>query len=521
MSDSQINIIINTLKSGFGDRDTKSALKELGAGFKSVTGLSLSYAGALTAAVAVGKKLIDITKESIALEVEKANQVRDLTKLNGEKAESESRLIEMADDQLLSYEALSKGMEAASKKGIDTSTDSLMRLSDQYLALAPGQERAKFLTDTFGKSGAEMYKIMELGSKVLKEKMAAVSDSNVLDEKAVQQTKLYQQAVDALNDSYAGLKYEIARGATPAVSKFSFGLAEVLRVMNETDAKDSFLLALIEDYKRLKAIQDSANPAMTAWSERLTAQAEAYFKLHPEIKRTTEEIEAQAEAELKAAEAITAWEQKWTSAKDAGAQFDLSLDLIKTGLEDMGKSGENAYRSILLGLGEISPAAVRAMVETEDVISKIKTMLAEGYSIDFIVNFVVNYKNGGGTQAFNPLSYNPDTGMYDAVGNSGSGSKPTSGGWVTGNYGGGKTQRRQDADGSYSYRALGGLFGAGQVMMVGEKGPEPVAFDRPGQVFPYGSLGGNITINVSGAGDPKTVAKEVMRELYLQGVGRR
>jgi len=62
--DSQINIIINTLKKGFGDKDAKSAFKELNAGFQSVTGLSLSYAGALTAAIAIGKKFIDFQKEA-------------------------------------------------------------------------------------------------------------------------------------------------------------------------------------------------------------------------------------------------------------------------------------------------------------------------------------------------------------------------------------------------------------------------------------------------------------------------
>ena len=43
--------------------------------------------------------------------------------------------------------------------------------------------------------------------------------------------------------------------------------------------------------------------------------------------------------------------------------------------------------------------------------------------------------------------------------------------------------------------AGGGPFGAGQMIMVGERGPEPVIFDRPGTVIPNGKSLGGVVVN--------------------------
>ena len=63
---------------------------------------------------------------------------------------------------------------------------------------------------------------------------------------------------------------------------------------------------------------------------------------------------------------------------------------------------------------------------------------------------------------------------------------------------------------SYQGFAGGGHFSAGQMMTVGERGPELAMFDRPGMIIPHGAAAGgtvqNITIDNRGA-DFGTMAK--------------
>jgi hypothetical protein len=105
MADSVINIIIQTIKKGMGDKDTKSALKEIGKGFQSVTGLSLSYAGAITATVAIGKKLVDYLKTAEAA----ANDSAVAEAKRNAILESTNYAVGLSEEQLNKYsEALSK-----------------------------------------------------------------------------------------------------------------------------------------------------------------------------------------------------------------------------------------------------------------------------------------------------------------------------------------------------------------------------------------------------------------------------
>ncbi len=58
-------------------------------------------------------------------------------------------------------------MKLAAKDGIEPSIENLAKLSDEYLALAPGMERTQFLMDRFGRSGDEMGKLLEKGRDFL------------------------------------------------------------------------------------------------------------------------------------------------------------------------------------------------------------------------------------------------------------------------------------------------------------------------------------------------------------------
>lgn len=368
MADNVINIIINTLKKGTGDKDAKNAVKELNAQFKSLTGFGLDAAGAMTVLIGAEKKLVEITKESLDFQTTKANQIEALTKLNGELAETDSRLIEMADDQRLSYESLSKAMEAAAKKGIDTSVESLGKLSDQYLALAPGVERAKFLTDNFGKSGTEMYKVMELGSKGIKDNIAAISSANVMDDKAVQSTIEYQEAVDRLNDSFDALKLQLAKNVTPALTDLLNILSYTVEKLEDPTSFASkwqqFSLAINLPYQALSSLlnltdrfivkQDNLNLSGATSVDWTWAASKGYVDLSASTDAAAAAVDDMTKANESFIGGVASWSSKMVSFNSNITDLYSQQADIEKNLADARKNGYSETGTKIQGyLGEL------------------------------------------------------------------------------------------------------------------------------------------------------------------------
>lgn len=162
-----------------------------------------------------------------------------------------------------------------------------------------------------------------------------------------------------------------------------------------------------ELYKYMRdgvVITEEEKDAMIAASNAAYVATDRYDKMAPSVLRlgenaglTDEEIQKLNDDMLRGAEAVTGWQESYTNAKEGSDQFDLSLKLIRTGLQEFGAAGEEVFQSVLLGIGDISPAAVTAYIEMQTVVGNIKKMMEAGFSTDVIVNYVINVKNGGGT----------------------------------------------------------------------------------------------------------------------------
>jgi len=147
-----------------------------------------------------------------------AEQVKNMSRSIGTSAEETSRLIQVADDVRVSYDTMKIAMKEAQKDGVEPNIEGLAKLSDQYLALAPGVERTKFLLDKFGKSGMEMGKLMEMGGKGIRSASDAVNDSLIITEKGIQASDEYQNALDDFNDSILALKISIGKELLPVMT---------------------------------------------------------------------------------------------------------------------------------------------------------------------------------------------------------------------------------------------------------------------------------------------------------------
>jgi hypothetical protein len=179
-----------------------AVLKEMGLG--SLTTIA-SVAGVTGAVIGMGKAAYDSIKGWSAL----ATQVEDYSRLTHTGAEDSSRLIESTGDLGISFESLEKAMEAASRNGLDTSITGVKNLSEQYLKLNPGQERAKFLMDNLGKSGEDLAKYMELGAAGIDKVTKAVGGAKIVTEAQIELNKKLKASQNDFNDVFENTKLQI------------------------------------------------------------------------------------------------------------------------------------------------------------------------------------------------------------------------------------------------------------------------------------------------------------------------
>lgn len=211
MARSVLETIIKVVKQGGGDKETIKGLSDM----KKSIGDAMSIMGGL---VAAGAAVYSAFKQTAGVFIEYAAQVRDLSRITGMGAEQTSRLIQVADDAKVSYESLTKALWYAAKSGIEPNIEQIARLADQYVALNDPVKQAELLTKNFGKGGAEMGKLLELGSEGVMKLNAGVNQNMVLTEQAVQQARQWEIQIDNLNDSVMGLKVAAGENLIPALS---------------------------------------------------------------------------------------------------------------------------------------------------------------------------------------------------------------------------------------------------------------------------------------------------------------
>lgn len=181
---------------------------------KATTGLSLASIGW----AAVLGKAVQMVGKAVNGFVEYSNQIQDISRLTGASAEDMSRLVQVGDDVRLTYDQIKTSMQIASRQGIDVSIDGIKRLSDQYLALNPGVDRAQFLLKTFGRSGADMGRLLEMGSAGIDKATASVESGLIMDQKAIAKAEALRLAKDALGDSVTALGNKMASGLIPIIT---------------------------------------------------------------------------------------------------------------------------------------------------------------------------------------------------------------------------------------------------------------------------------------------------------------
>lgn len=278
MARSVLDIIIKLSKEGGADKETISGLVSLK---KSILDAA-AVGGTLVATGLAIKKVLDETVGSL---VAYADQVRSVQNATGASAEDSSKLIQILDDQKISYEQLEKAIQK-SGKAYDFSIAGIAGMSDQYLKLGNEQDRAAFMQERFGKQWISFIPIMQQGGKAIKDAANNVEASLILRQKAVDAAREYEIGMDNLNDSIMGVKISLGQQFIPAVNQVVDGMNVWIRAIQI--AKQNNDGGLVSQ-KEWNAALDQAVQETAASKQALMQHADA-------VAQDTENEKANAEA---------------------------------------------------------------------------------------------------------------------------------------------------------------------------------------------------------------------------------
>ena len=211
MPKSILEIAIKLTKEGQADKDVVNSLVGIKTGLMEMMGVAAAAAG-------VYYTMDKALEATVGKFVEYAGEVQNLKNITGDSAEDTSRMMKITEDYGLTVDNLTAAQKKLSAQGESLSTQTLARMSDEFIKLGKGAEQDKFLLDNFGKSGLGLATFMNLGSEAILRESAAVEKNLVLtDEQIARAQKLKLQQAE-LNDQWEAAKIGIGEKLVPALS---------------------------------------------------------------------------------------------------------------------------------------------------------------------------------------------------------------------------------------------------------------------------------------------------------------
>jgi hypothetical protein len=270
------NFITNMDKAGTSANKTAGAIvdaiqggaKVIGGAFDVITG-DYSKMGDMLGMIPgpigqIGKMAGDALGSIIEDTVEAAEGFRKLSAATGSSVEFLSGFTEVADDMRVDSETVAAGLEKFARglggiveagEGVSESTKGIAgalnkmdialydstgsmrdmeqlipQVADAFMRMPDGPNKTAIAVQLFGKKGAELIPILNLGSQAMKENMAAAKAMGLVytDEtvKAVDKLKASQ---DSIGDSFEGVKRSIGMGVLPELARLTGHLNENLQ----------------------------------------------------------------------------------------------------------------------------------------------------------------------------------------------------------------------------------------------------------------------------------------------------
>lgn len=176
----------------------------------------------------------DAYDQTVGPTLKLADSVRNLSEMTGISAEESSKLVYAANVTGVSVTSLETAIKASIRTlqshksaGIEPNIEGLAQLSDRYLAIQDPILRTKFLMDNFGRSGADMQELMQLGSNGIKQLGDQASAAGVvMSGPAVDAAYKYEQSIHKLDAAFLGLKVSIGEKIIPVLSSVADAMNE-------------------------------------------------------------------------------------------------------------------------------------------------------------------------------------------------------------------------------------------------------------------------------------------------------
>jgi hypothetical protein len=303
MSRNIMEIVFRIAREGTGDRETKQKLKDLESQFKKTAAVVGAFAGT---AMAVGTAMA----KSYQFYQQYAGAVRDLAVASGTSAEESSRLLQVMDDYQITAEQVTAATKFLTKQGLTPTLETLAQLSDQYIAIQDPMKRNEFAYKMLGKSAMDYINVLRQGGDALRAAGEDVDKFLVLSDEQIKKAEEQRLAMDALADSWDGLKVAVGssvgdmilqqRNIAGAHERNKKALDEGLISYNEWVEINSLLMhggadvnAVLE---RLNSILGDTQGTMQSWISGEKQMYDAAGNLSGAVDETTESVKAQQDA---------------------------------------------------------------------------------------------------------------------------------------------------------------------------------------------------------------------------------
>lgn len=259
MSESNIDIILKTKRSGEAPQETLKELENMKSG---LTNLEKAMAGTRTTIGGLDRDLggtagsmgsmadamnglgiaLPITPMALFGEALQAagqfardsmeeysayvDEISKMAAFTSTTTEEMSKLYQIADDLRIPMGDLEMALKTMTTKGTAPSIEGIQQLSEKYLAIEDPLARAQFLTENFGRAGQEMGRLMELGASGIDSAADSIANWMIVTGKSEQEIKDYLATQDRWGEALDEIKYQFATSVTPAITNFMGALLD-------------------------------------------------------------------------------------------------------------------------------------------------------------------------------------------------------------------------------------------------------------------------------------------------------
>jgi hypothetical protein len=515
------NTSLKSFRTSIAEAD--GAAGKMKAGFAGLTSSIQANAGAI--AVGAGTALVGFGVKAVGQFQALALAVGQFSAATGVSTEASSRWIEAASSigiEAGSVQGALQKMNKAIADGKDVFTDygvEIVRTKDGLVdsnatfqnalttigAIKDPTLRAKAAQEAFGKSYADVSRLMQMSAKDLQAALADVSSGQIITNKELRNAEKFRDAMDNLRDRSEAFTNSVGGELVPALTNAVDGLNAVGNAVSAVNEK-------FRDWTGNSVIE-ALGPGLfglIGWLGKLSGGAQEASTWTADLKRKTDFLDGAMQEAAQSTDDMTEAYKKLKGEINARQAWSNLLD----DLDELKRLGDEAFYANASGAAnaaELQKNYTDKIDETSLAVANYAEQVLK-LPADKTVNILANIQNID--EVKRQLSDLGKAAIISAQVGAGVGLGGNNGKIIT---------RPIDPTVPRGARAAGGPVSAGMPYLVGEQGPELVVPRNNGTVIPAGKtaamMGGSTTVNIYTNADPNSTKAALRRFDRRNGPG--